>query len=180
MCWYHCVCYVVVSYIVSQDVWWLLVVSGIVNIRMSVLIVEPYLAIPIQYSLNPLNLSSSHANLILKYSSWSISCYPSNLDFFWMLFGFNFSLVFISFHLLSLRRVESDDVGHWHIQVTEDGLNNEGMPPSLIMFILCFTKLHCILQPLYCMLFYPVASVSIDTLPWSACRLFTWHLSRTA
>ena len=137
-------CFIAVAYIVSRDVWWtLLAASIIVLVRMSVLIVEPYLAIPIQYSLNPLNLSSSHANLILKYSSWSISCYPSNLDLFGMLFGFTFALVFICFHLLSLRRVGSDDVGDEQTQVTEDGLNNEGMPPSLIMFILCFTLYAC-------------------------------------
>jgi len=40
-----------------------------------------------------------------------------------------------------LRRVGSDDVGHGQNQVTE-GLNNEGMPPSLIILILWFTKLH--------------------------------------
>ena len=62
-----------------------------------------------------------------------------------MLFGFTFALVFICIQLLSLRRVGSDDVRHEWTQVTEDGLNNEGMPPSLIMFILCFTKLHRIL-----------------------------------
>ena len=62
-----------------------------------------------------------------------------------MLFGFTFALVFICFHLLSLRRVGSEVIGHGQTQVTEDGLNNEGMPPPLIMFILCFTKLHCTL-----------------------------------
>ena len=62
-----------------------------------------------------------------------------------MLFEFIFSLVFICFHLLSIRQVGSGDVGHGQTQVTEEGLNYEGMPPSLIMFILCFTKLHCIL-----------------------------------
>ena len=53
-------------------------------------------------------------------------------------------------HLLSLRRVGSDDdVGHGQKQVTEEGLNNEGMPPSLIILILWFTKLHCVLWLLY-------------------------------
>ena len=62
-----------------------------------------------------------------------------------MLFGFTFALVFIVCLLLSLRRVGSDDdVAHGQKQVTE-GLNNEGMPPSLIIFILCLQN---------CMLFY--------------------------
>lgn len=60
-----------------------------------------------------------------------------------MLFGFAIALVFIVCLLLSLRRVGSDDdVGYGQNQVTEEGLNNEGMPPSLIILILCFTKLH--------------------------------------
>ena len=60
-----------------------------------------------------------------------------------MLFGFTFALVFIVCLLLSLRRVGSDDdVGHGEKQVTEEGLNNEGMPPSLIILILWFKKLH--------------------------------------
>ena len=49
-----------------------------------------------------------------------------------MLFGFTFALVFIVCLFLSFRRVGSDDidVGHGQNQVTEEGLNNEGMPPS--------------------------------------------------
>ena len=47
-----------------------------------------------------------------------------------MLFGFSITLVFIAFPLLSLRRVGSDEVGQGQKQVTEEGLNNEGMPPS--------------------------------------------------
>ena len=55
-----------------------------------------------------------------------------------MLFGFSITLVFIASPLLSLRRVGSDDdVGQGQNQVTEEGLNNEGMPPSLIILILC-------------------------------------------
>ena len=47
-----------------------------------------------------------------------------------MLFGFSIALVFIVCLLLSLRRVgNDDDVGHGQKQVTEEGLNNEGMPP---------------------------------------------------
>ena len=60
-----------------------------------------------------------------------------------MLFGFSIALPFIVCLLLSLRRVGSDDdVGQGQNQVTEEGLNNEGMPPSLIILILWFTKLH--------------------------------------
>ena len=60
-----------------------------------------------------------------------------------MLFGFAIALVFIVCLLLSLRRVGGDDdVGYGQNQVTEEGLDNEGMPPSLIILILCFTKLH--------------------------------------
>ena len=82
-----------------------------------------------------------------------------------MLFGFSIALVFIVFPLLLLRRVGSDDdVGHGQKQVTE-GLNNEGMPPSLIIFILCLQ--NCILFYGYYMhaILILVASMSIDTLP---------------
>ena len=68
--------------------------------------------------------------------------------------------------LLSLRRVGSDDdVGHGQKQVTEEGLNNEGMPPSLIILILCLQ--NCIVFYGYYMhaILILVASVSIDTLP---------------
>ena len=59
-----------------------------------------------------------------------------------MLFGFTFALVFMVCLFLSLRRVGSDDdVAHGKNQVTEEGLNNEGMPP-LIILIIWFTKLH--------------------------------------
>ena len=68
------------------------------------------------------------------------------------------------FRLLSLRRVGSDDVGEGHNQVIE-GLNNEGMPPSLIILILCLQ--NCI--EFYCFYVHAililVASVSIVTLP---------------
>ena len=83
-----------------------------------------------------------------------------------MLFGFSISLVFIVCLLLSVRRVGSDnDVGHGQKQVTEEGLNNEGMPPSLIIFILCLQ--NCIVFYGYYMhaILILVASVSIDTLP---------------
>ena len=57
-----------------------------------------------------------------------------------MLFGFSIALVFIVCLLLSLRQVGSDDdVGHGQKQVAE-GLNNEGMPPFLIIRILWFTN----------------------------------------
>ena len=46
-----------------------------------------------------------------------------------MLFGFTIALLFIYFRLLSLRRVGSGEVGHGQKQVTEEGLNNEGMTP---------------------------------------------------
>ena len=84
-----------------------------------------------------------------------------------MLFGFTFALVFIVCLLLSFRRVGSDDVdvGHGQKQVTEEGLNNEGMPPSLIILILCLQ--NCIVFYGYYMhaILILVASVSIDTLP---------------
>ena len=47
-----------------------------------------------------------------------------------MLFEFTVVLVFIVSLLLSLRRVGNDnDLGHGQNQVTEEGLDNEGMPP---------------------------------------------------
>ena len=59
-----------------------------------------------------------------------------------MLFGFSIALLFIVCLLILLRRVGSDDdAGHGQKQVTE-GLNNEGMPPYLIILILWFTQLH--------------------------------------
>lgn len=69
----------------------------------------------------------------------------------------------LDFHLISLRRVGSDDdVGYGQNQVTEEGLNNEGMPPSLIILILCLQ--NCIVFYGYYMhAFNLVASVSIDT-----------------
>ena len=74
---------------------------------------------------------------------------------FWYLFVF---------HLLSLRRVGSREVGQGQKQVTE-GLNNEGMPPSLIILILCLQ--NCIVFYGYYMhaILILVASVSIGTLP---------------
>ena len=82
-----------------------------------------------------------------------------------MLFGFSIALVFIVCLLLSLRRVGSDEVGQGQKQVTEEGLNNEGMPPSLIILILCLQ--NCIVFYGYYMhaILILVASVSIDTLP---------------
>ena len=83
------------------------------------------------------------------------------MDVIWI----TFVLVFIVCLLLSLQRVGSDDgVGHGHNQVTE-GLNNKGMPPSLIILILCLQ--NCIVFYGYYMhaILILVASVSIDTLP---------------
>ena len=62
-----------------------------------------------------------------------------HLDVIWILL-----LVYLFF--VTLLRVGGDGTGEENYE--EDGnavLDNEGMPPSLIMFILCFTKLHCIL-----------------------------------
>ena len=62
------------------------------------------------------------------------------LDVIWIYFCFGI----YGLSLLSLRRVGSyDDVGHGQKQVTEEGLNNEGMPPSLIILILCLQ--NCIM-----------------------------------
>ena len=66
----------------------------------------------------------------------------------------------------SLLRVGGDGTGEEHYEEEGNGgLDNEGMPPSLIILILCFTKLHCVLWLLYACYLNLVASVSIDTLP---------------
>ena len=55
-------------------------------------------------------------------------------------------------------------MGYGQNQVTEEGLNNEGMPPSLIILILCLQ--NCIVFYGYYMhaILILVASMSIDTL----------------
>ena len=83
-----------------------------------------------------------------------------------MLLGFDIAFVFIICLLLSLLRVGSDDdVGDGQNQVIKEGINNEGMPPSLIILILCLQ--NCIVFYGYYMhaILILVASVSIDTLP---------------
>ena len=129
--------------------------------------------------MNPLSYIQS-CYLISESLSWSISCYPPTLKLFWMLFGFVIALVFIclSFAIITTSR-EWRRCWTW----TETGYRRRTQQRRhasfLIILILWFTKLHWVFMVTICMLFLIlVASVSIDTLPWSACRLFIWHLSR--
>ena len=128
----------VVFYIVSRDVWWELLVRN----KTLVLITKPSLIMstyPCPFVESYL-LPSYHSTLF-----WNIHLdqYLIHPLLIWFRFGFTITLVFIVCLLLLLRRVGSDDnIGHGQKQVTEEGLNDEGMPPSLIILILWFTKLH--------------------------------------
>ena len=90
-----------------------------------------------------------------------------------MLLDFIYSVFIIASTLLW---VGGDGTGEEHYEEEGNGeLDNEGMPPSLIILTLCF--INCIEFYGYTMhVFNLVSSMSIDTLPWSACRLFidTW------
>jgi hypothetical protein len=84
------------------------------------------------------------------------------LDVTWICFSFGIYLI----SLLSLQRVGSDDdVGYGQNQVTEEGLNLEGMHPSLIILILCLQNCNVFYGYYMHAILILVASVSIDTLP---------------
>ena len=76
--------------------------------------------------------------------------------------------------------VGGDGTGEEHYDKDGNGgLDNEGMPPSwsyLSYGLQNWIEFYCFYVHAILIL---VASVSIDTLPWSACRLFTWHLNRS-
>lgn len=115
----------------------------------------------------------------LKSPFSSRSCYPFFFYFYFFVLdviGFYCLCIYYCFDVTTSRRWR---YGEEHYEEEGNGeLVNEGMPPSLIILILCF--INCIEFYGYNMhVFNLIASASIDTLPWSACRLSIWHLSRS-
>ena len=63
-------------------------------------------------------------------------------------------LLLVIYFASSLLRVGGDGTGEEHYEEdVNGGLDNEGMPPSLIILILRFAKLHYVLWLLYAFYF---------------------------